>query len=172
VDTSLSRLQVASHFWTRRSTGALVVTGGLSGLIVTVSDFNAIASPLAYLIGGLFAFLYSLGLLAGIRLLEGDPTAARKVKVYLSFQIPVIQSDLLSYSFASIGLVDVVFRGAGILDLNYSVGSGWAFSLFTDEDLSGIGINLVPCVILVMLSFVPSDSGVPSQSNVSGRIDD
>jgi hypothetical protein len=138
--------------WARRACGTLAVGGGAAGLVATFAEPVGLSSMLTFAIWLLFALVYAAGVWIGVRLVENEPGSWKLLKAYMWMQVPVLQSDTVTYFFGSLMSYSWVYGGGLTFRTVYAPASGWAFSLFTAQPVFGIGVNVVGAGVLLALT--------------------
>jgi hypothetical protein len=95
--------------------------------------------------------LYAIGIVAGVTLAEGKRNAVRFMILFFAVQIPVVSSDVVSFSLSALLSASIIFRGLLTFDIAWFFGTQWTLSIFTESATSGIGINAVPVALIVFL---------------------
>jgi hypothetical protein len=155
---------IDSSTWFRRVAAVYALGGGVSGLIACIDVMGQLGVGVSLIAWILFVSIYALGIWLGIRLLERRPKSLLDFRHYLVLQVPILQTSVLSYFFASLVSATVIYRGAMDLDFGYAVGSGWIFRLFQAAPEFGIGVNLVP-IVLWILTYWWIDKNEPELNN-------
>jgi hypothetical protein len=147
IETSLARLE-------RRVFGAIVVAGGASGLITSLSEPAQFSSARTFLVWLAFVAIYAAGVLIGLMRIENRRGAQRFLTVYMWLQVPVIQTYPLTYFFGSLLSLTLMYSGDTTFRWAYAPAGGWIFSLFTVNPGFGLGINAVPVCFLLALAIL------------------
>jgi hypothetical protein len=150
IDEGVSTVPFAS-VWSKRLCVVIAIGGGVSGIITSIADASGPISLLGRAIWFGFICLYAMGILIGIRIVEGDVGGASTFRKYLWLQVPLIQSNFFSYFFSAVGSITIFYRGGFVFDFAWVLGGAWTFSLFTVQPQSGIGINVVPVILILLL---------------------
>lgn len=140
----------AALSWAKRLAVVVGIGGGVAGLVSSAQALYSLTSISDYLLWSVFSCLYALGVWLGFRVLENRSGALDDFSVYLWLQVPILQSTVLTYFFATLGSCTWIYRRWPLFDFGWTIGSGWTFSLFTFEPEFGIGINLWPIVLLAL----------------------
>lgn len=130
--------------------GVVAIGGGIAGIGTIPPLIGRSSSLLFYLIVGLATLFYIFGVVAGIRLFENRPGAAKLLSWFLWLQVPVLQSSMISYAMSAIGSVSLIWRGALMMDISMGLTSAWTVSLFSVPDQFGLGINALPLIFLAV----------------------
>lgn len=153
-----------SFRWAKRIAVIVGVGGGVAGLIASAQGLNALTSASAHFLWSVFACFYALGVWLGLRVLDERPRALEDFSKYLWLQVPVLQSNVLTYAFAMLGSCTWVYRDWPLFDFGWTLGSGWAFSLFSVEPEFGVGVNFWALALLSLLRILRKRSAIRSIS--------
>jgi hypothetical protein len=117
----------------KRMLGLLPIIGGGAGLTLLASTLaNQSPSPLTLAIMLCFACVYALGIIAGLRMLEGHRHAVALNLVFWTLQVPQLYSPVASYLFWAPTNLGVWWNlTASKAGLSYQVGSSFQFSVFS-----------------------------------------
>lgn len=138
-----------SNSLSRRFGGVLAIGGGVAGIgtiVSTALTFNDTSSFLLVSVGLLF---YAFGVRSGVRLFEGAPKASRDFERFLWIQVPIVQTGVLTYFFASLASLSLVWHGGQHFEFVVAPLGGFTFSLFSIGPKSGIGINFLPIIAAI-----------------------
>jgi hypothetical protein len=135
----------------RRFAGILAIGGGIAGLSVTLAGFAGFAGVLAYVGLVVACCLYSFGVYAGVRTFEGDSAAPDLVERFFWLQVPILQTGLMSYFFATLGSLSLIYRGGVDFDFVVTLLGGWTFAISSVPPDTGVGVNLFPILVLIAL---------------------
>ena len=146
----------SAHLWITRIAAIMGIGGGATGLISSAMSWSSMGPPSAYFLWFVFLMLYVLGILAGIRVIEGRPQAVRDFRIYLWMQVPVLQTYVLTYFFTVFASYTPIYHGGTIVELGWLLGSTWTFAIFSMPSEFGVGINFVPLAVLGVLKLLTS----------------
>ncbi len=141
----------------------LVVTvgGGTNGIwscLIWIASRHSSAHELVAV--SALAALYGLGVWAGITWQFERARSRKLVRAFLMAQIPVLQTQILSFKFCTLASYTVIFHCKSlVLDAAWYLGADWEFSLFHSAPDAVIGLNLLPFAVMSLLrnpSVIPS----------------
>jgi hypothetical protein len=157
--------------WATRSCAIFAIGGGIHGVLATVIYFAGEPSwnqGIASL--GVIA-IHTLGVWAGVELLEGRASGERRFRLFLLFQVPVVQSFALTYLFEVVGGANVLVHPPFVFEFLWHLGGRWIFATFTPQPEFGIGVNLVPLALLLLLRRSRSSVQMGAENPNSRRAD-
>lgn len=143
-----------SKSWIRRIVGVVSIAGGFSGLVNTMVAAAQFTTASSFVLGGVFALLYGGGAWLGMRLLEQDDGSIRWLKMFYWIQVPALQTAAISYFFAALASITVMYRFEFPIDVVYAGTGGFIFAMWNGQLESAVGLNLVPFVCLALLHFL------------------
>jgi hypothetical protein len=136
--------------WFKRVILIVTIGGGFQGFVEAVQAFLALQSktPTAVILCSIIAAFFLLAIVAGLRFAENAKHTSALILVLL-LQIPLIYSPILGYELNTAVLAVLKFAGGKL---------GWGVQLGSDHRLLvgyempwGIGLNIFPVVLLVLL---------------------
>ena len=128
----------------------VTIGGGFQGFVEVVQEFVAMQSktPTAVILCSIIAAFFLLAIAAGLRF-AGNTEHTSALILVLLLQIPLIYSPILGYELNTAVLAVLKFDGGKL---------GWGAQLGSDHRLLvgydmpwGIGVNMFPVVLLVLL---------------------
>ncbi len=139
--------------WIKRIIAVLQIGGGFMGVILcSEALMNSEKDPIYIAINSVFGFLYLLGIIAGVSLLESGSLGFLLSKIYQFLQIPVMASPYFQYSFVS-GLVGIIYWDSNIFSGSFEFGSHSLF-IFRPEVSWNVGINIVAACFFIYFMFI------------------
>jgi len=130
------------------------VGGGCGGVISRILIFIGMTDPSIMQFVGILVVvgLYLLGVASGLLQYADPPRSARLFRTYLIAQIPITKSFALSYKLFSLARFSIVLNpGSHSLDFGGQLGADWQLAVFHPAPEVGLGINLVPVLLLSIL---------------------
>jgi hypothetical protein len=134
--------------------GASTVTYGLPGL----AEARQVVAALIVIA------LYALGIIAGLALAEGKRNAIGLMIWFFAFQVPVVNSDIVSFGLSAPLGASIIFRGLFTFDVAWFFGSQWTLALFTPAATKGIGFNAVAVAFIIFLMTQGGTSDTPART--------
>lgn len=141
-----------------RLVALLLIVGGVVGIgvgvwldirLLTNSRISLFSGTTAII--GVFILLYGWAVWTGLDLWKGRRRALKFAQILFAMQIPLLTVPGFSYEF-HIGLTVLIAILSGPhLNLNFNLGSSFAFYISSQVHGVVIGINLVALVVLVYL---------------------
>jgi hypothetical protein len=126
--------------------------GGTSGALLCIGGLGRAGSGRATLAILLLCALYALGIAAGLRLYKDAGKSMRLAAPYLALQIPVVQASAFTYKFWAVAAYAISFYPTSVaFDTSWFIGTYWELAVFGPAREFGIGINVVPIVLLSLL---------------------
>jgi len=138
-----------------RTTAALlnlVTVGGGTGGMTSCLPFllQDVGKSLKDFFAVLLIFTaYFLGVFGGTIQNADFKKGRRLIATYLVLQVPVLNTSLMGFKFFALGAYAVIFHPAPVtFEFQWYIGSDWNLSLLHKVADAGIGINLIPLVII------------------------
>jgi hypothetical protein len=151
--------------WIRCILIVLEVGGGFMGIaVVLLTPGWDSLPPKSLIVVICFCFVYALGILSGLALVEKPQLGIPLSAIYQAMQIPVFTCPLVSYL-----LVSGLQLGGGWLEgrpvLLFEFGAHSRFFLLRHAEPSLIGVNILAFALFVylLLHFQPKTEAVASQ---------
>jgi hypothetical protein len=140
--------------WLSTALGILGLAGAAWGSLAIVWNLAASAFSLsAAIISTIFAVLFLFGGYAGVLAIKRSRGWLHYTTLFCLIQVPVLSSPLLSYTFASGGLIIgwVQIYPPVHIGTNLFLGSTFTFNLFSSTEPIRLGVNFVALAITVLL---------------------
>ncbi|WP_404465951.1 hypothetical protein LG331_06475 [Vreelandella aquamarina] len=149
--------------WQRRVLGVITIAGGGVGISSTMPYMMVSTYALDWLFCIGFVLLFSWGIWCGIQLLEKHPNAVRANFKFWLVQVPVFNTPVLGYFFAS-GAYLSVWVGLDSISYNYNamLGSGFQYSFLNDKLPTLAGVNVLALIMSLWFYRQADGSNTPS----------
>ena len=126
------------------------IGGGLFGLsLIVPSFFTGQLTQNTMIIHGIFAFIFSFGIIAGAVLFFKPGLGLVLSAIFQAIQIPVVTVSAVAYSLSS-GACFNLYKHATGWGFNFFLGSHYSFYLKSGQPWL-LGINIVALVLFVYL---------------------
>jgi hypothetical protein len=165
--------------WIKRLLLIFEIGGGFLGLALIAKGVAASEiTPVFIMLNVIFAGLFSLGIVAGLALVEKPHLGLRLSLIYQALQIPMFASPVITYILTSGFMVGVYLQlvtGQFKFGANFNLGSQFQFHLFKDMPWL-LGVNIVAVVLFVAVRKVirsepePKDGEVSSENTLSDEL--
>jgi len=132
----------------------LAIGGGTDGVVSCLAQLiRSLGSSLKEFVAiALILAVYCVGILGGIKDNAESTKKRQFIEVYLAMQIPVLNTSWFSYKvFALISYAAIVHPAAESLEFQWFVGADWELALFHGVAEVGVGINVIPALVLIWL---------------------
>jgi hypothetical protein len=138
--------------WLKRIFITISIGGGVMGasaVSYTLVSLQGIREAVAAMV---VIALYAVGIVAGVALAEGARNATGLLTWFFASQIPIVDSDAISFHLSSLLSVSVISRELLTLDIDWFFGTQWQLSLLTESTKQGVGINIVALLMVLLLN--------------------
>ena len=137
--------------WLRRSIGLITLGGSATGMSVILGAvFNSPGSTAVYILFAIFFTIYTVGLTAGMLILEKDYDARTLALPFWALQVPVIATPFVTYKMFSGLQMSVVLSNWEEFGFTWAAGASFDFYLFKNVPVS-LGANVVAIVVCIAL---------------------
>ena len=139
--------------------------GGTSGVLLFIGALSLSHSRRETFALLLLCAVYALGIWAGVSLHRHAAKWTRLTALYLAFQIPVVQSAAFTYKlWAVAGYAFMYFPTSVAFGTDWFIGTYGELATFGPAREIGIGLNVVPIALLILLRSRPDGGQLGSSA--------
>ncbi|MFG1497573.1 hypothetical protein ABMA57_13145 [Saccharospirillum sp. HFRX-1] len=139
--------------WQRRTLAVLTLGGACIGIVSVLQVLISNRNPVIWAALLLYCLYYCWGVWLGIKLLERNPNAPARLRLFWLFQVPFLSSPFLGY-FISTGFYLTTTVGWEPIRwlVNFQLGSIFSFSINDSSQSYLIGCNIFALAVVIWLA--------------------
>jgi hypothetical protein len=138
--------------WLKRIFITTSIGGGVMGASAVSYTLVSLKEIREVVVAMIVIAFYAVGIVAGVVLAERSRNAIGLMTWFFALQIPIVDSDAISFHLSSMFSVSVVLRGLFTFDIAWFFGTEWQLSLLSESSKQGIGINIVALMMVLLVN--------------------